>query len=121
MRRIDGLGLKVYAAAAILAAITAACLAFGWPVRVLSAYWQVTYGNVLAEPLSVALIGALAYPFRHQIGRHLAGWWAKHHHQHAIEAHLEALRIHSDQQAEVRKARALKHLHRAGPLSKEGA
>ena len=43
------------------------------------------WGNVVAEPVCVALAGAAAFLLRHKIGRGLAGWWHKHHRAHLEE------------------------------------
>ena len=60
-------------------------------MRLLNDYWQAVSGNVLAEPLCAVLTLAATWPFRHRIGAGLAAWWARHHHEHAVAQHLEAL------------------------------
>ncbi len=60
-------------------------------MSLLSAYWTAVSGNVLAEPLCAVLAALVVWPLRHKIGRRAAAWWAKHHHEHAVAAHLEAL------------------------------
>ena len=60
-------------------------------MTLLHAYWQAVSGNVLAEPLCAAIAAAVVWPLRHKLGRNAAAWWAKHHHEHAVQAHLEAL------------------------------
>jgi hypothetical protein len=62
-------------------------LFFSWPAGG-------TWSN-LAASLEWAIIVVVAiWVFRDHIGKHLAAWWNKHHGEHAIEQHLEALRRH---------------------------
>lgn len=56
-----------------------------------------TAGNLVAWVICGALGAGGAYLLRHRIGRGLAGWWNRHHRQHAIEQHLEALRRHEEE------------------------
>jgi hypothetical protein len=47
------------------------------------------WGNVIAEPVCLALAGLAAFLLRNRIGRSLAGWWHRHHREH-VEAMLDA-------------------------------
>jgi hypothetical protein len=51
-------------------------------------------GNIAAAPILAAIGSGVTWLLRHRIGRALAAWWNRHHREHAIEQHLEALRRH---------------------------
>jgi hypothetical protein len=53
------------------------------------------WGNVVAEPVCLALAGIAAFLLRHRIGRGLAGWWHKHtrkHQEELIDQRLAVMR-----------------------------
>ena len=53
-------------------------------------------GNIVAWVLCGILGAGGMWLLRHRIGKTLAAWWAKHHHDHAVAQHLEALRQHEE-------------------------
>lgn len=55
-----------------------------------------TGGNMVAWVICGLMGGLATYLLRHEIGKHLAAWWAKHHGPHAIAQHREALRQHEE-------------------------
>lgn len=58
--------------------------------------WGATWGNNMAAiewGTGCSIAGFLA---RDHIGRKGAAWWAKHHAEHAIAQHREALRQHEE-------------------------
>lgn len=55
-----------------------------------------TWSNMIASlEWAVVAVGSV-WIFRDHIGRKLAAWWNKHHAEHAINQHLEALRRHEE-------------------------
>lgn len=57
-----------------------------------TAYWpQWLFQNFAPDVALTAAAAIAAFLGRHKIGRNLAAWWAKHHHEHAVAQHLEAL------------------------------
>jgi hypothetical protein len=54
--------------------------------------WNSTWGNNTAWLESLILLGIFTYVFKDYIGMRLAKWWHKHHKEHDISNHLEALR-----------------------------
>lgn len=69
-------------------------LFFGWP-------GGGTWSNLLASAEWLAVGAGGVWLFRDRIGRKAAAWWHKHHHEHAIAAHLEALRRHEEAMKEA--------------------
>lgn len=59
--------------------------------------WGATWGNNTAWLESLIVGGLAVWVFRDHIGKRLAAWWAKHHGPHAINQHLEALRVDREQ------------------------
>lgn len=58
--------------------------------------WLATWSNNLAWLESLLIAGAITFWKRDHVGKHLAAWWAKHHAEHAIAQHREALRQHEE-------------------------
>lgn len=57
-----------------------------------AAYWpQWLFQNFAPDVVLTAFAAVPVWLGRHKIGRSLAAWWAKHHHQHAVQAHLDAM------------------------------
>lgn len=52
--------------------------------------WGATWGNNMAALEWGCATGALVWLGREHIGRKLAGWWARHYREHAIEHHRSA-------------------------------
>jgi hypothetical protein len=63
---------------------------FGFPA---GAVW----GNVVAEPVCVALAGLVAFLLRHKIGRGLAGWWHVHRKERMEEMFDRRLAVMKDE------------------------
>lgn len=56
------------------------------------AYWPQWLFSNFAPDLALTAAAALAaFLGRHKLGAKLAAWWARHHHEHAVQQHLEAL------------------------------
>lgn len=58
--------------------------------------WGATWANNLAWLESLAATGLVLWVKRDAIGKRAAAWWNRHHREHAIELHLEALRRHEE-------------------------
>lgn len=63
-------------------------------------FWQATWGNNTAWLESLLLTGLTIFFVRDRLGKRFAAWWARHHHEHMVAAHLEALRRHEEEKRE---------------------
>jgi hypothetical protein len=54
--------------------------------------WNTTWGNNTAWLESLIIMAIVSYAFKDYIGKALAKFWHKHHSEHAIANHLEAMR-----------------------------
>lgn len=67
------------------------------------------WGNVVAEPVCVALAGLVAFLLRHKIGHALSGWWHHHYRRHRAEAAQAQKECHQRQLDEL-EARLKQHI-----------
>jgi ubiquinone biosynthesis protein UbiJ len=67
------------------------------------------WGNVVAEPVCVALAGIVAFLLRHKIGHALTGWWHHHSRRHHAEQ-VQAQRDCHQHQLDELEARLKQHI-----------
>jgi hypothetical protein len=67
------------------------------------------WGNVVAEPVCVALAGVVAFLLRHKIGHALTGWWHHHSRRHRAEQ-AQAQRDCHQRQLDELEARLRQHI-----------
>lgn len=58
-----------------------------------------TGGNLVAWVLCGVITAVTAFLLRNWIGPRLAAWWNKHHFEHSVAVHMEALRRHEQAKA----------------------
>lgn len=70
------------------------------------------WGNVVAEPVCVALAAIATFLLRHKIGRVLSGWWHHHSRRHREEQARAQKECHQQQldQLDQLEARLKQHV-----------